>query len=287
MRAPGQSVDINGKRLHVVVDGVGEPPLLLASGLGGAWYDWIPLLAHLPAGHRVVRFDRPGLGESPPHRSVPTLTGEVERLAALIRCFSERGAVVVAHSLAGLHAEALARRHPELVHGLVLVDPSTGPPHRVAPGWLRAYAGNAGWALARFGDRTGLSVRFGPGAVTAALRLAGPGRTPAGVLTEGRAAFRSAVPAAAAWCEQVGYRSMVNDLVALRDSGFPAVPSWVLTAAGDLHGSGALRWIRRHQRLAAELGGRYRLLTHEGHFLAWEAPEAVAEAIRDVLAGFP
>ena len=54
---------------------------------------------------------------------LPRLDDEVASLADLIHRV-EGPAVVVGHSMAGLHAEALARMHPELVAGVVLVDSS-------------------------------------------------------------------------------------------------------------------------------------------------------------------
>ena len=136
-RLPGHLVRLDGSAVHVVVESGPEevPPVLLSSGLGGAWYDWdrvVPLLAGVA---RVLRFDRPGLGWSEPAAVPPTLAGEAERIRALLTTPGVLGpqapaagrAVLVGHSLAGFHLEAFARLHPELVAGIVLVDSSAEP----------------------------------------------------------------------------------------------------------------------------------------------------------------
>ncbi|MFC7744413.1 alpha/beta fold hydrolase [Nocardiopsis composta] len=88
--------------------------------------------------YRVVRFDRRNLR--------PTLRSEAMRLAGLAEA-AGGPVVVVAHSVAALHAEAFARLRPELVCGLVLVDPScevrTPSPPRCAR-WPGGSA--AGWS---------------------------------------------------------------------------------------------------------------------------------------------
>lgn len=297
MTRPGQVIDVRGRPVHVVADGSGRPPLLLTAGLGGAWYDWSPLMPHLPAAHRIVRVDRPGLGGSPGHGRVPTLRRESELLAAVIEDCCEQGAIVVAHSLAGLHAEALARSRPDLVRGLVLVDVSNGPsgvrptgtttprqvPIRGTPTEPGTAAARAAWGLAELADRTGVSARIGPQAFAAALRLLTHGPPPDAVLTAGRRTFRSAEPAAAAWCELIAYRRTVLDLAALRRTDFPSIPAHVLTATGDLGRRSGLRWIERQQALAVELGARHRVVAEAGHFLAWHRPDAVAAAVDDVV----
>lgn len=297
MTRPGVLVDVDGQPVHVVEDAAGDPPLLLTSGLGGAWYDWSPLMPHLPTGHRLLRLDRPGLGESPGHGGLPTLDREVELLAGVIERFCDAGAVVVAHSLAGLHAEALARTRPELVRGLVLVDVSNGPPGagrptgatsrlapvRGAPTDPSTATARLAWSLAGLTDRTGISPHLGPPSFTAALRLLAHGPIPDSVRTAGRRAFSSAEPAAAAWCELLAYRRTILDLSALRRTDFPAIPGSVVTAIGDLPRGAGQRWIERHRALATELGARHRVVPDAGHFLAWHRPATVAAAVDDVL----
>ena len=117
-------MNVGREQVHVVESGPPDGvPLLLTSGLGGAWFDWAPAVALLRDRYRVTVFDRPGLGLSPAAAARPTLRRDTAILAAL----AERAGppvIVLAHSMAAFHAEALARLRPGLVRGMVLADPS-------------------------------------------------------------------------------------------------------------------------------------------------------------------
>ncbi|MBN6057102.1 alpha/beta hydrolase [Nonomuraea sp. RK-328] len=124
-----------GAPTRMVRHGTG-PAVILTGGLGGTWLPWDRLTRALARGHRVTRFDRPGLGAHEPCAAAPcgpgsassappTLYGEAARLAALAPAHPER-VTVVAHGQAAWHAEAFARLHPLRVAGLVLVDPAPG-----------------------------------------------------------------------------------------------------------------------------------------------------------------
>jgi pimeloyl-ACP methyl ester carboxylesterase len=147
-------------RPHVVEQGAG-PAVLISPGFAGASYHWDLVAAALVASHRVIRFDRPGLGLSPPAPAPLTVYGEAARLAALAPAHPDR-VTVVAHSVGAWHAEAFARLHPLRVSGLVLVEPScanrrkpaTSPPGRATGRWLPALG--VTWAA------SALARLFGP-----------------------------------------------------------------------------------------------------------------------------
>ncbi|WP_440900901.1 alpha/beta fold hydrolase, partial [Actinosynnema sp.] len=117
-------VTVVGSDLHLVADGPeGAPPVVLLSGLAGAIADWDPVTRLLATSARVLRFDRPGTGASTPSPQPSSARREVAVLDAVLDAVGAP-AVLVGHSLAGLHAEAFARLRPRRVRGAVLVDPS-------------------------------------------------------------------------------------------------------------------------------------------------------------------
>ncbi len=124
-RMPGRLLDVNGERIHVVVDGSG-PAVLLDSGLGGSNLEWAAVAADLSKDFTVVRYDRPGFGWSPPSYDAMPPPGAVARRVHGI--LTEIGvplpAVLVGHSIGGIHVRLVASMFPEIVDGLVLVDPS-------------------------------------------------------------------------------------------------------------------------------------------------------------------
>ncbi|RGC70545.1 Sigma factor SigB regulation protein RsbQ [Micromonospora sp. MW-13] len=270
----------------VRVDGSGEPAVLLCAGMAedsGAWDRLVPLLA---GRHRVLRFDRPGLGTLPAGRCPPTLAGEVARIAAVVGAAGPGRVVLVAHSAAALPAEAYARLRPDRLAGLVLVDPSVaGPP----PAGLAAVAAGAAWlagvagpGLAVLLDRTGLARRVGPwGWERAVRRLAAAPPDPAW-RAAARRAYGDGAVLTAVLVEWLAHPAVAADLVELRRHvPPPALPVRVLTALGDLPGSRARRaWRSGHAALAAAFpAGRQVVLRDARHLLHRELPGEVAVAI--------
>lgn len=248
-----------------------SPAVLLTSGMAGAAYDWEPVLTALSAPHRVHRLERPGLDGCTPKPGLPGLQDEADRLGAAAD--RRGGAVVVAHSVSALHAEAMGRLHPRSLRALVLLDPSCGRALR-HPEWPLL-------AAEALGRRAATCIApFGPAIWTAGAHAQTSRPLPPAVRAAGRARFRSPAAITAAWQEYLAFEPMLRDLDVLRQrTTFPPVPVWILTAVGGMRANTAVRWARCHTRLARLLGGRHRLLPDSWHQLAWECPDVVAETI--------
>jgi pimeloyl-ACP methyl ester carboxylesterase len=116
-------VDPGRRIVHQVQAGHGRPCVVLEAGLNNGAASWdrvIPLLApHV----RVVAYDRAGIGRSAPAPGLPTLDRQVDDLASVITGLAAGPCVLAGHSWGGILVRMLAFRRPELVAGLVLVDP--------------------------------------------------------------------------------------------------------------------------------------------------------------------
>jgi pimeloyl-ACP methyl ester carboxylesterase len=257
-------------------------PLLLSSGLGGAWFDWDPTAALLRERYRVTVFDRPGLGLSPAGVARPTL----RRDAAILEALAERAGrpvVVLAHSMAAFHAEALARLRPDLVRGMVLVDPSHEPDARAAvrpAAALTPLATAAGVLL----GATRLARAAGPFGRRLALRGTShrEDAVPADVI---RAVYGRGTVIGTVLAEELAYRETAADLAGLRERrAFPPVPLVVVTALGDVAGPGRKReWSRGHARLAAmSPRGRHVVLRDALHMVPLDRPGVLADAVAEV-----
>jgi pimeloyl-ACP methyl ester carboxylesterase len=134
---PGLSVgeaDRPGRRLRFLTAGDGGPPILLVPGAGETALDWLPILPRLASLSTVVAVDRAGLGLSDPCGHVSEQT-QVDDIVALL---AQTGpAVLVGHSWGGLLAQLVAWRRPDIVAGLVLVDPSHEELFASAPASVR------------------------------------------------------------------------------------------------------------------------------------------------------
>ncbi len=103
------------------------PPALLLHGIGNYGRYW-DLFADAVAGRlMLVAPDARGHGESGrPADEYATADFTADALAVLDATGVER-AVVVGHSMGGLHSISLTARHPERVRALVIVDASLDP----------------------------------------------------------------------------------------------------------------------------------------------------------------
>jgi pimeloyl-ACP methyl ester carboxylesterase len=112
------------------VDGSPPPVLLLHGWFASAGLNWIRTFGPLARRHFVIAPDLPGHARSAPHGASPNfdIDATADALAALLtRVSPDRPAIVVGYSLGGMVAQALWRRHPEQVAGLVLGATSAAP----------------------------------------------------------------------------------------------------------------------------------------------------------------
>lgn len=114
------TIAIDGVNLAYEQQGSG-PAVLLIHGTGGAVWDPLPekLAA---AGYRAIHYDRRGFGGST-HDPIKDLPRHTRDAAALLEGLDAAPALVVGHSMGGVITLDLAIRRPELVRGLVVIEP--------------------------------------------------------------------------------------------------------------------------------------------------------------------
>ncbi|MET9617084.1 alpha/beta fold hydrolase [Kitasatospora indigofera] len=145
---PGKLVDVGGHRMHLLAEGdAGDGPTVvwLPGGHGpGEDFRHLHLLA--AARTRSVLVDRFGSGWSDVGPFPRTTAAEAEELVAALEAAGERAPYVfVGHSFGGLLVANAARRRPDLVAGLVLLDPTPleviafAPPNRLVAGMRGAF----------------------------------------------------------------------------------------------------------------------------------------------------
>lgn len=93
--------------------------LVFANSLGTDLRLWDGLMAHLPAGLRLIRHDLPGHGLSQDGGAV-SIASLAEDVAALIKATAARPVIFIGLSIGGLIGQALAAARPDLLRALVL-----------------------------------------------------------------------------------------------------------------------------------------------------------------------
>ncbi|NII09485.1 alpha/beta fold hydrolase [Oleiagrimonas sp. C23AA] len=119
-------VDRGAYTLQAQVQGDGPVVVVFESGFGQGPGVWKDVITDLGAQCRCIAYARAGLGRSGTDGKAKTIKEHVADLSAVIDTLVPKGRVVlVGHSYGGLLATEYARRHPQRLQGLVLVDPAT------------------------------------------------------------------------------------------------------------------------------------------------------------------
>jgi pimeloyl-ACP methyl ester carboxylesterase len=101
--------------------------LLLLHGVGSGAASWRAQLASRPAGRRVIAWDAPGYGESDLlPGDAPTADAYASAALGLADALGFARFDLLGHSLGGIIAAALCRRHPERITRLILSSPAPG-----------------------------------------------------------------------------------------------------------------------------------------------------------------
>ena len=125
---PGKRlVSLDAGQVEFVSSARGAPTVVFENGLGGAMEWWAKVLPALPPDTGTFAYNRPGTGSS---SAVGTPRDGAHVVAELRTLLQSQGVrppyLLVGHSLGGLYMQLFARRHPDEVAALVLVD-STHP----------------------------------------------------------------------------------------------------------------------------------------------------------------
>ena len=215
-----------------------RPAVVLEAGRNDVAGSWHAVMALLSPHVRVVAYDRAGLGGSAPASDPVIVARQVSDLASVITELAAGPCVLAGHSWGGILVQLLAFRQPDLVAGLVLVDPA----HEQMAAALPA------------------AVRWG-------LRLARAGR-PDELRGGDRAASAAIIGELRSSC-----------------APFPDVPVTVLSAGRGFPRRFRARWTRLQAELAATAPqGRHAVIGGAGHNILGDRPDAVADAILQVVA---
>jgi pimeloyl-ACP methyl ester carboxylesterase len=123
----------------------GPQVVVFENGLGAKLGTWDKVFSEISKDTTALAYNRPGYGGSDASASPRDGEHVVEELRALLAAKGLRPPyVLVGHSAGGLYMQYFARRHPQEVAALVLVD-ATHPLHLQGkgspehwPGWVRA-----------------------------------------------------------------------------------------------------------------------------------------------------
>lgn len=273
------------RALRWVAAGSGSPAVVFDAGLGEpgslAWAGVLPAVA----GHtRVIAYDRAGTGASDPVSPL-AVDSEIGDLAALVSEEADGCCVLAGHSWGGLLVQLAAFRHPDLVAGLVLVDPADEEILAAVPWPMRA-AMSAPGNVALLAYRLGLLGRvirgaFGP----FARRLTADPDLQALILDAYASCYTKRTQVRMLRDENRLSSAAIPAIRQIRSaSALPDVPMVVLSATKGLPRGIRSRWTKRQAGLAeTAAGGEHIIAAGTGHAIHQERPEQVSTAVLHVV----
>jgi pimeloyl-ACP methyl ester carboxylesterase len=296
---PGLLIRVADHALHLHCLGSGAPAVILDAALGASSLSWSLVQPAISAVTQCCAYDRAGFGWSeagPLPRTADRIADELHLL--LQHASIPSPYVLVGHSLGGLVVRVFASRHPEMVAGLVLIEPA------IAEDWVdpspeRRLLIARGTRLCRYG---GMAARAGLARVVTAL-VSGGAVGAARVLVKiiSRGGLRRAdeeilspiwkLPAEArAVLQQMWTQPKFFHALGSQIENISASAALVLReASGDLGDlplvvmSGASAdepRLKADAALAARSRrGRHVLVPNTGHWIPLDAPQAVTDVV--------
>jgi pimeloyl-ACP methyl ester carboxylesterase len=109
----------------------GPLTVVIETGLGSCFHEWLPVAGAFPETCSVLLYDRAGYGRSSESSLARTPSNVAAELNALISAVCPgRRYILVGHSLGGLYAQQYARLYPGGVVAVIFLDPMTTSSHR-------------------------------------------------------------------------------------------------------------------------------------------------------------
>jgi pimeloyl-ACP methyl ester carboxylesterase len=125
---PGRLLDLGGYRVHLLAEGdlhPARPPVVWFAGGHASGHAIHHLHRAFRSETRSILIDRPGTGWSDTGPFPRSTAREADEMVLALEKAGEKGPFVWAgHSFGGLLVANIARRRPDLVHSVVLLDPT-------------------------------------------------------------------------------------------------------------------------------------------------------------------
>ena len=271
----------DGRTIRAVLAGTGPGRLVVfEAGMSAPAASWLHTQRQISAHARTLSYDRAGYGGSDIDPQDRTVERMVEDLTDLLDTLGESQPVVlVGHSWGGPILRYFADQHPQRVAGLVFVDATLAEamPGRTAA--ITVWSFRAMSVLARLGV-TGLIKRLSlPHGFS-------------GDITEADQAimlrdYASAQAMRAGVREGAQIQAALSLMRRLQETGTPDVPTICLQAGRVDRGMTALRPLLNRtatELMARAARGKVVVVENSGHLIPQEYPDAVRDAILDVLA---
>ena len=139
--------NLNGVRLHYLLVGQSDDPVVLLHGFGQSSHMWRPLIRELAADHAVIAIDLRGAGQSDAPEEGYTKSSMARDVHELVRLLGHDKVSIVGHDIGLMVAYAYAAQFPAEVKRIALLDaflPGVGE-------WTRVWSDRNQWHFHFYG----------------------------------------------------------------------------------------------------------------------------------------
>jgi pimeloyl-ACP methyl ester carboxylesterase len=118
-------IDIWVNTIGLEIRKEGQPVVVFESGMGTPMDNWDKVLPGVSAMAPLIAYDRPGIGKSGPEADSMTIKGVSDRLLKILQTLQVSPPyLLVGHSLGGAYVRSFAVYYPEMLAGLIIIDPA-------------------------------------------------------------------------------------------------------------------------------------------------------------------
>lgn len=273
----------DGRWTELKCQGAGAPTVILDYGAGGAMAVWKDVFEPISRITQTCMYERAGRGLSDPGPMPRDVNNAVADIDALIRAAKIEGPVVlVGHSMASYHVRQFANLHGDDTAGIVLIDPSgdgqTARFTKLIPN-LKELVPESVDDAAVGSCAAALREKLLRKEDEVAMKCGGndPDRTEA-TLSEIASMEVLSTGEIKAAVRPYGDLPLIVLTRSDYDKGMP--DGFTAQNRKDM----AQVWTQMHEEMMAQsTAGQHRVIPASGHFIQGDQPQAVIEAVSDVL----
>lgn len=294
----------DGRSIHLKCMGAGSPTVILTAGLGDWSETWRKVQPSVATTTRVCAWDRAGFGFSDGSPQPQTVSNTTSDLEAALKSANVHGPyVIVGHSLGGYESLRFTDLNRDAVVGMVLIDPSLPDQfarlRKAAPSFM-AFVDEHYRSGTNFARSCASAVKTGKVTVSSpdpdgclAYPATYPKDTAAELMKLDTQEMRWAAKISLVESFEASGRSIVDPsrnygampLVVLTAMKMQPLPPGAPQTVVDGYPAFLAEWVRGHDELAAlSSRGGDRRVPDSSHYIQIERPDAVIDAIQEVVA---
>lgn len=116
---------------HYKIIGREKVDIIVEMGLGAVISEWLPLADRIGKQHGILLYERAGINKSAPSQASRTPENIADELFHLLESIPhEEKLFLIGHSQGGIYVNQFCRKYPQLVKGILLLDPLSADDNR-------------------------------------------------------------------------------------------------------------------------------------------------------------